>query len=117
MDVRPATEADLPRIAGIWYEAQLDEGEPRPPGAASVPSLYVHELQTRELHVLERDGEVAAFGALLARGSVHFLADLFVARARRSSGLGQQLLEHLLTGLDGRRSWCTISSADPRALA
>jgi GNAT superfamily N-acetyltransferase len=117
MDVRLATEADLPRVAQIWLEAQLEEDDPQPVGKPEVPSLYVHELESRELHVLERDGDVAAFGALLERGAVRFLADLFVARAWRSSGLGQRLLEHLLTGLDRAGSRCTISSADPRALA
>src|ERR1700682_3479879 len=112
MDVRLATEADLQRIAGIWYEAQLDEGEPRPPGAPSVLSLYAHELEGGELRVLERDGDIAAFGALLERGSVRFLADLFVARAYRSSGLGQRLLEHLMAVVKSSGSCCTISSAD-----
>jgi Acetyltransferase (GNAT) family len=60
-------------------------------------------------------GQVLAFGALLQRGSVRFLADLSVARAERSRGLGRRLLQHLLGRNSG--SSCTISSSDRRALA
>jgi len=80
-----------------------------------VPSLYVHELEHGELRVLERDGDVLAFGALLERGSVRFLADLFVARAERSAGIGGRLLHHLVG--TNAQSRCTISSSDSRALA
>ncbi len=80
-----------------------------------MPSLYVHELEHGELRVLERDGDVLAFGALLERGSVRFLADLFVARGERSAGLRGKLLHHLLG--TNSHSCCTISSSDSRALA
>ena len=112
--IRRATAADLPRVAGIWHEAQSEDAD-QTPVAPDVPSLYLHELAHGELHVLERDGQVLAFGALLERGSVRFLADLFVARAERSRGLGRRLLQHLLGSSGG--SSCTISSSDPRALA
>jgi GNAT superfamily N-acetyltransferase len=112
--IRPATAADLPQVAAIWHEAQIEDGD-EALFAPDVPSLYRHELEHRELHVLERDGQVLAFGALLERGSVRFLADLFVARRERSTGLGRRLLQHLLGRNDG--SSCTVSSSDPRALA
>src|SRR5437870_672412 len=114
MRVRLATEADLPRVAAIWIEAQVEDDD-QPLFTSAVPSLYVHELEHGELRVLERDGDVLAFGALLERGSVRFLADLFVARAQRSAGIGGRLLHHLVG--TNAQSCCTISSSDSRALA
>src|SRR4051794_14299725 len=61
--IRGATNADLPRIGAIWYQAATEgEGNPPPPG---VPSLYLHELETQELVVLERHGAVVAYGAVI----------------------------------------------------
>jgi GNAT superfamily N-acetyltransferase len=111
--IRKATQADLPRIGEIWYEAAI-EGEANPPPYRGVPSLYAHELATGELFVLERDQEVAAYAAVVNRGSIAFLADLFVAAAHRSAGLGQRLLGAVLP-TDGRLC-CTVASNDPRAL-
>jgi hypothetical protein len=73
--IRRATEADLPRIAAIWYEAAT-EGEASPPPLRGAPSLYLHELDTQELVVLERDDEVVAYAAVITRGAIAFLADL-----------------------------------------
>jgi hypothetical protein len=74
----------------------------------------MHELATQELMVLERDREVVAYGAVINRGAVAFLADLFVASAHRSAGFGQRLLRAMLPADD--RMCCTVSSNDPRAL-
>ena len=111
--IRTATQADLPRVGEIWYEAAI-EGEAHPPAFRGLPSLYLHELETNELFVLERDGNVVAYAAVLNRGSIAFLADLFVAAAHRSAGLGQQLLRAVLP-TDGRVC-CTVASNDARAL-
>jgi GNAT superfamily N-acetyltransferase len=109
--IRPALERDLPRVGTIWYQAVAGEDA----GAAPwVPSLYPHELASNELYVVERGGEVAAFGAVVHRGRIAFLADLFVATEHRSTGVGRQLLEHILPPVG--RTCCTVSSDDPRAL-
>jgi GNAT superfamily N-acetyltransferase len=112
--IRPATDADLSRVAGIWYEAVASDDRDAP-ALQAIPSLYVHELETHELFVLERNERVAGFAAMINRGRVAFLADLFVAADSRSSGIGQQLLRHVMP-TDGR-TCCTVSSSDPRALA
>ena len=112
-DVRPATVADLAPVADIWYEAAV-EHEQDPPPRRGVPSLYLHEFDTRELFVMERNGQVVAFAALVNRERIGFLADLFVTKAHRSTGLGQRLLRRVLPR-DGR-TCCTVSSNDPRAL-
>jgi GNAT superfamily N-acetyltransferase len=111
--VRKATEQDLSRIAEIWYEAAT-EAETNPPPFRGLPSMYLHELATRDLMVLQRDREVVAYGAVINRGSIAFLADLFVASAHRSAGVGRQLLQAMLP-TDGR-TCCTVASNDPRAL-
>ena len=112
--IRPATAADLPAIGAIWYESERED-DPTAPLMLGVPSLYAHELATRELHVAKRHGVVVAFAAVVERDGIVFLADLFVAAAHRSTGLGTRLLGHLLPR-DGRTR-CTISSGDRRALA
>lgn len=109
--LRPATPSDLPRVGEIFAATQ--DADSRPP-SGSVPSLYHHELAGGELFVAEREGRVVGFAALLTRGSVHFLADLFVDPDEQSSGLGSRLLEHVLPR--DRRPRCTLASSDPRAL-
>jgi GNAT superfamily N-acetyltransferase len=111
--IRHATAVDLAPVADIWYEAAFGD-ERAPPPLRGVPSLYLHELETRELFVLERDGQVVAFAALINRGPLAFLADLFVTTTHRSAGLGHRLLRDVLPR-DGRIC-CTVSSNDPRAL-
>jgi GNAT superfamily N-acetyltransferase len=109
--IRPAIAADLPRVAQIWAGNQDDVAL----ASGFVPSLYVHELATRELVVAEDDGQVVGFAALLTRGDISFLADLFVDPARQSSGLGRKLLQYVLPR--DARMCCTLSSSDPRALS
>lgn len=64
--IRSATHADLPRIAAIWYQAAT-EGASSPPPLHGVPSLYLHELDTQELTVLEYENEVRAYAAVINR--------------------------------------------------
>jgi ribosomal protein S18 acetylase RimI-like enzyme len=111
--IRKATSADLPRIAAIWYDATT-EGTANPPPARGVPSLYLHELETQELFVLEDDNEVRGYAAVISRGDIAYLADLFVHSVYRSAGLGRRLLDAVLA-TDGRLC-CTVASNDPRAL-
>jgi GNAT superfamily N-acetyltransferase len=106
--IRLAQTVDLPRIAEIWAASQGD-------GAATgVPSLYDHECANQELFVAERSGVLLGFASVVVRGSVAFLADLFVDPACQSEGVGRRLLHHVLP-VD-RRLCCTLSSGDPRAL-
>src|SRR5689334_22402130 len=111
--IRPAVNADLPAIAAIWYQAAT-EGEANPPPLSGVPSLYLHEIDTQELVVLEHGRAVIAYAAVINRGPIAFLADLFVQSAYRSAGFGRRLLDAVLPK-DGRVC-CTVASNDPRAL-
>jgi GNAT superfamily N-acetyltransferase len=109
--LRPALVADLVRVRQIWAANQDDPARASP----LVPSLYLHELDTRELVVAEHAGRVVGFAALITRGQVRFLADLFVDPVYQSAGLGNRLLRHVLPR-DGSPC-CTLSSSDPQALS
>lgn len=111
--IRAATLADLPAIYNLWYEAEVGDDPDLPP--AGDPALYQHELANGEVYVVERAGEVIGFATLLPRSGVVFLADFFVRADAQSTGIGQKLLRQILPQ-DGRL-YCTLSSADPRALA
>lgn len=110
--VRPATTSDLLRVGQIWAANQEGHSWSASP---VVPSLYYHELATQELFVAEQGRMVLGFAALLTRGSVSFLADLFVDPAWQSGGVGRRLLGHVLPR--DERLCCTLSSDDPRALS
>jgi GNAT superfamily N-acetyltransferase len=111
--IRPATAADLPALYEIWYANEVGD-DPSPPSRGPWPWLR-HELATGELLVAERGGQAIGFAATIARDGIVFLSDCFVREDVRSGGVGRQLLQHLLPR-DGRIC-CTLSSADPRALA
>ena len=77
--IRRATEADLPEVAAIWYEAEVEDepakGRPRSPG----PELFRHDLETGDMFVAEVDGRIAGFSSSLLRGGVRFLFKAFQA--------------------------------------
>jgi hypothetical protein len=77
------------------------------------PDYLDHELRTGRILVADRDGEVAAFGAITQRDGVVHLGDLFVRPDLVGERIGGRILEQLLPPA-GTRS--TFSSADPRAL-
>jgi GNAT superfamily N-acetyltransferase len=77
------------------------------------PDYLDHELGKGTLTVCEEDGEVIGFGAVLRRGRIAHLADLFVRRDRVGTGVGRAILAGVLPA-DGER--VTFASPDPRAL-
>lgn len=112
--VRRATVEDLPWIFDIYHEEVVGE-IPDPASRPPVPPLFRHELETGEMYVAERDGQVVGYAALIRRGPVAFLAELFVLKRHQSSNLGKALLRHALPTDGG--IVCTLSSDDPRAQA
>jgi hypothetical protein len=111
--IRGATNADLPRIVAIWYQAAT-EGESNPPPLRGVPSLYLHELDTHDLVVLERDDTVIAYAAIINRGAYRVSGGPFRRFSLSIGRLWSRLLEAVLPR-DGRVC-CTVASNDPRAL-
>lgn len=112
--VRAATEADLDDAYDIFYRDQVGDA-PDPPPRGDLPSFLGHLLNTGEMRVAERDGRIVGFAALVTRGGVSYLAELFVRPEEQSAGVGKRLLDAVLPA-DGRTA-CTVSSSDPRALA
>jgi len=67
------------------------------------------------MYVAEIHGELVGFSAVIRRGSVSYVSELFVRRDQQSSGLGKALLSQVTPKT--KCIFCTLSSADPRALA
>ena len=111
--IRPATPEDLPALYDIWYWSEAGDAPSQPP-RGPWPWL-AHELATGELLLAERDGAAIGFAATITRGEIAFLSDCFVRAAAQSGGVGRRLLQQLLPR-DGR-TYCTVSSSDPRAQA
>jgi GNAT superfamily N-acetyltransferase len=105
--VRPASEADLDSVHAIASSFGNLTSWPRR------PDYIDHELATGTLTVCEGAGEVVGFGAVLERGGVAHLADLFVRRDQLGRGIGRAILERMLP-MGSRR--VTFASKDPRAL-
>lgn len=111
-EVRPATAADLPRIAAILA---ANEESIEWPGLPGWPSLE-HFLAEHELLVASSGVEVAGFAGIVRPAGPFgptFLSDLFVDPAAQSRGVGRALLE-VAFAAPGPRA--TFASADPRAL-
>src|SRR5215213_2030196 len=111
--IRPAAAADLPALYDIWYASEVGQSQ-NPPPRGPWPWLS-HELATGELLLAERDGAALGFAATITRDNVTFLSDCFVRADAQSSGVGRRLLQRLLA--DDGRTYCTVSSNDPRAQA
>ena len=108
MIIRDASAADIERCSDIWASTQSGLGtEPIP-----YQPLSDHELATGRLIVAEVEGEVAGFGGTFTRSGVLYLADLFVAPAHQSRGVGRSLLHALCAEHQG--PLFTFASADPR---
>jgi ribosomal protein S18 acetylase RimI-like enzyme len=111
--IRPTTAADLPALYDIWFADEAGD-HPHPPQRGPWPWL-AHELTTGTLLLAERAGTALGFAGTIARGEIVFLSDCFVRADAQSSGVGRRLLHQLLPR-DGR-TFCTVSSNDPRAQA
>jgi GNAT superfamily N-acetyltransferase len=116
--IRPATPGDLDHVHNIWYRAEVEDF-PHPLPKGDVPAIFYHELDTGRMYVAEAAGRILGYTALITRGSVSYLAELYVHDDAQSSGLGYALLTHILPPVrsNGGRLVCTLSSDDPRALA
>lgn len=123
--IRPATTADLDQVHDIWYRAEIEDF-PHPPPRGAVPPIFQHEIDTGQMYVAEAGERILGYTALITRGEIAYLAELYVRDDVQSSGVGQALLERVLprpchqVGRDGFSrplTCCTLSSDDPRALA
>jgi GNAT superfamily N-acetyltransferase len=122
MEIRPATPADLGQVHDIWYRAEVQDLLDAPP-PGDVPAIFHHELTTGKMYVAQAGGRILGYAALIPRGAIAYLAELYVRDDEQSSGIGQALLARALSrqacgnGSGPTFACCTLSSDDPRALA
>lgn len=90
--IRSMETADLDRVMEIWLEANR-QGHPFIPDSYWVDNVpLVRELLPQaEVWVEETAGAIGGFIGIVEGG---FVAGLFVAVNRQSSGIGRALLEH-----------------------
>ncbi len=112
--LRPARLSDVDEIFDIWWDAEMSDYDDAPPRPRTPPT-YAHEIATGKVIVAERNGRLLGFCAVVRRGEVAFLAELFIRREAQSSHLGKRLLDATLPH-DGTPV-CTLASRDPRALS
>lgn len=95
--VRPGAEADLARLYEIAVEAKAHWGyeRTRVEEWAAQGDFEPESLRTREVYVAEADGTVIAWGALIPRGEVGWLEDLWVDPPWIRRGVGRLLFEHV----------------------
>lgn len=119
-ELRPATEADTPALAGLIRELAVFERLEHLM-VATPEDLSRHLFGPRaaaEAVVAELDGHVVAFALFFGNFSTFlgrpglYLEDLYVQPAHRGSGLGKALLKHLgrlaLERGCGRFEWCVL---------
>jgi GNAT superfamily N-acetyltransferase len=107
--VQPATRDDIGGVRAIAHAYGNLGYWPRR------PDYLDHELESGRLLVAV-DGGVGgalAFAAVLERGGVAHLAELFVRPDRLGQGIGGRLLTEVLAGTEER---VTFASSDPRAV-
>jgi GNAT superfamily N-acetyltransferase len=112
--IRRARFEDLERIWDIRFANDI-AGVSNPPRQGPRPAYLVHLLETGDLRVAERGGEVEAYAAASRRAGVVYLGDLFVDPSAQSAKLGQKLLQAILPS--GEEPRCVFASTDFRALA
>jgi GNAT superfamily N-acetyltransferase len=112
LQLRRATEADLPDVHEIWRTA-AGAASDRPPRDVML-SLFRHELATGAMWIAAGGDGPIGYAAVVTRGAIGFLAEMFVLPAHQSGGVGSALLRCILAEPVG--VYCTMSSRDPRAL-
>jgi len=115
--VRAGTEGDFARLREIAVEAKAHWGydRARVEAWARDGDFEAESLRAREVYVAEADGAAIGWGALIMRGEVGWLEDLWVDPPWIGRGVGRLLFEHVAErarGLGARRlEW----EAEPNA--
>lgn len=94
IDLRRATQADAPAIAGIHLSARAAAGDAFPPAVHAdeeyLPHLLADVLPSQEVWIAHTGDEPV--GVLALDGEL--LTDLYVAPRAQGRGVGSALLEH-----------------------
>jgi GNAT superfamily N-acetyltransferase len=115
--IREGTEADFERLRAIAVEAKAHWGYDRAlvEEWAQGGDFEPESLRRRLLYVAEEDGRPIAWAALIPRGEVGWLDDLWVDPAWIGRGLGRALFEHVATEARQRGARRLEWEAEPNA--
>ena len=116
MEIRRATEADLPTeqdvfraaIGELYRRHSLEPPNP-PPAAFEAQQGHLLRHDGERCFVAEDAGRIVAFAAALVRAEAWFLSSLFVLPKLQGRGLGRRLLERVWG--DGYRRRLTLTDA------
>jgi GNAT superfamily N-acetyltransferase len=122
VQIRPATEEDLPAIGGIFDAASAwltekyrpDQVGGQPMTISNRDGLYRHLLDTGAMFVA-LDPQPAGFSAAVVRDGVWFLSLLWVLPDRHGSGIGGALLRETLEWGRGSSAFSVVASPYPVA--
>ena len=117
MRIREGTEGDFERLRAIAVEAKAHWGYDR-----ALVEEWAHDgdfepesLRRRLLYVAEEDGRPVGWAALIPRGEVGWLEDLWVDPAWIGRGLGRALFEHVAAAARERGARRLEWEAEPNA--
>jgi GNAT superfamily N-acetyltransferase len=115
--IREGAEADFERLRAIAVEAKAHWGYDRAlvEEWAQGGDFEPESLRRRLLYVAEEDGRPVAWAALIPRGEVGWLEDLWVDPAWIGRGLGRALFERVATEARQRGARQLEWEAEPNA--
>lgn len=111
VNLRPATEVDLPAIHRVWWATELASN---PSEAVKNNPWFAHVIRTGAMLVAELDGQLVGFAGCRRLGDTSVISDFFVDPAHQGTGIGTKLLESLLPP---DRPVMTLASDDPKAVS
>jgi GNAT superfamily N-acetyltransferase len=115
--IREGRESDFERLRAIAFEAKAHWGYDRAlvEEWAQGGDFEPESLRHRLLYVAEEDGRPVGWAALIPRGEVGWLEDLWVDPAWIGRGLGRALFEHVATEARQRGARRLEWEAEPNA--
>jgi GNAT superfamily N-acetyltransferase len=115
--IREGRESDFERLRAIAVEAKAHWGYDRAlvEEWAQGGDFEPESLRRRLLYVAEEDGRPVGWAALIPRGEVGWLEDLWVDPAWIGRGIGRALFEHVATEARQRGARRLEWEAEPNA--
>jgi GNAT superfamily N-acetyltransferase len=117
LTIREGTEADFELLRAIAVEAKAHWGYDRAQVAewASGGDFEPESLRRRLLYVAEEEGRPVGWAALIPRGEVGWLEDLWIEPAWIGRGLGRMLFERVAAEARKRGARRLEWEAEPNA--
>jgi len=104
--IRPATQADVPRIKALMQSEPGFWKQDAPANALEIELASAKNLAI----VWEEAGDIVGFACAHDLGFRAYLGELIVAKAARGRGIGRVLVEHIQDEL--RRRGCPLLISD-----